>query len=126
MIKRAYKWKLKEPFSIRTETEDVEHEWCVVKDGMLTIKAGYAWNGCTPKFSVLDWFLIGTPDGIIDYRTGKQKAYYATLVHDCMYQYRIGTREQADWMFYCALKSCEFMLAGLYYWAVKTFGEEWE
>src|SRR5436190_2080914 len=54
--------------------------------GRITVMRGYAWNGCSPKFCVLD-ILIGTPDGVVHAGTGKPKAYYASLVHDALYQF---------------------------------------
>ena len=56
-------------------------------DGRLIIPREYTWDGCTPKFSILDIFVIGTPDGIKNINTGKPKTYFASLVHDVLYQY---------------------------------------
>lgn len=69
--------------------------------------------------------VIETPDGIIDYMTGKAKAYYASLVHDALYQYSIGERKNADDLFYTMLKTARFMPAKIYYLAVKWFGRRW-
>jgi hypothetical protein len=55
-------------------------------DGTAIIKAGYAWDGCTPKFAVFD-ILLGTPDGVPNNQTRKPKTYYASLVHDVLYQF---------------------------------------
>lgn len=50
------------------------------------VLGGYAWDGCTPKFSVFD-ILIGAPDGVPNERTKKPKTYYASLVHDVLYPF---------------------------------------
>ena len=44
-------------------------------DGAITVLAGYAWDGCTPKFNFFD-VLSGTPDGVVDTRTGRSKTGY--------------------------------------------------
>ena len=33
------------------------------KNGEIKVLAGYAWDGCTPKFSLWD-ICVGTPDGV--------------------------------------------------------------
>ena len=55
-------------------------------DGTMTVTAGYAWDGCTPKCCVLD-LSIGVPDGVVNADTGKPKTYYASLIHDALYQF---------------------------------------
>lgn len=39
------------------------------------------------KLSFFDLAVIGTPDGIIDIESMKPKTYYASMVHDALYQY---------------------------------------
>lgn len=117
-----YKWKLEEDYIIDIDASDAEFEFVSIKDNRMTIKAGYAWNGCSPKFSLFGLKMIGTPDGIIDYQTGKQMCYYATLVHDALYQFKIGNRKNADLMFYNILKNANFKMAKLYYIVVRVFG----
>ena len=125
-MQSVYRYKLEEDYSIDTPwLEDCEHPYCSVKDGVLTIEKHYAWNGCSPCFSVLKLFYITTPDGIIDYRTGKPVTYYASLVHDCLCQYKLGTRKDADVLFYNMLCWAGFPLARVYYAAVRLFGREW-
>ena len=92
--------------------------------GNLTIKKDYAWNGCSPTFSVFDWFYLGTPDGIVDYRTGKPKAYYASLVHDCLLQHQepLGvSSKQIDHLFLDLLKDARFKQKWLYYLVVRVY-----
>lgn len=111
-------WILKEPF---------EAQWLKIsKKGCITVKAnvtGYAWDGCTPKWSFLGLAVIGTPDGHIDYRTGKPYTYYASMVHDALYQYLDSvpvTKAQVDKLFLKMLG--DFRLRNLYYFCVKRFG----
>ena len=54
--------------------------------GRITVTRDYAWNGCSPKFCFFD-LLFGTPDGVVHAQTGKPKTYYASLVHDVLYQF---------------------------------------
>ena len=124
-----WKWKLNDDYVFENkyfDGLDIDYEWASVHDGKLTIYAGYAWNGCSPKKSYWSLFVIGTPDGTIEINTGKQKAYYASLVHDCLYQYKIINRKHADKIFLELLRKSEFLPAKLYYLAVRLFGKEFK
>ena len=98
------------------------------KNGSFIVKKGYAWNGCTPKFGFFD-ILIGTPDGVVHKDTGYPKAYYATMIHDSMYQfipvipknYKL-TRKAADRFFLELLTRDEFILRWIYWLVVRVFG----
>lgn len=128
-IRDYWKWKLNEDYAFEDEYfEGIEAdlEWASIHNGELTIKAGYAWNGCSPKKKFFDLFYFGTSDGVIDVETGHQKAYYASLVHDCLYQYQLIERKHADRIFYKLLHEAEFAPAKLYYLAVKWFGRRWK
>ncbi len=99
----------------------------IEKDGTITVNRGYAWDGCSPKFKILDLLLVGTPDGIVNLQTGRPKTYYASLVHDALYQFLDDphfpfSREQCDQVFLELLKEADFKLAFPYYWAVKYLG----
>ena len=94
-------------------------------DGAITVTRGYAWNGCSPKFRVLD-LLVGTPEGVVNARTGERKTYFASLVHDALYQFRsVGlplSRAQCDRCFLLLMRESGFALAPLYWAAVRVFG----
>ncbi len=95
------------------------------KDGMIIVKKGYAWDGCTPKFCLLD-ISFGIPDGVVDSRTGKPKTYYASLVHDALYQFLPDglplVRKQADNCFLKLMNETGFFFRYIYYAAVRIFG----
>ena len=130
---RSFPWiyKIEENFVYR-ETGWVlqkafESEWLNISEqGVITVKAnrnGYAWDGCTPKASVFNLFVVGIPDGHVNYRTMKPYTYYASLVHDALYQYLDTVpvpKSQIDRLFLKMLK--DFKLRRLYYLAVKNFG----
>jgi hypothetical protein len=91
----------------------------------ITVTRGYAWDGCTPKICVLD-VTFGTPDGVIDSRTKRPKTYYASLVHDALYQFLQDglplARWQADDCFRRLMAETGFALGGLYWAAVRAAG----
>lgn len=89
------------------------------------ISKGYAWDGATPKFSILDLFWIGTPDGCL--WEGKPKLYYPTLIHDFLLQFReeLGlTRKECDDRFLEEMERVNFKLRYVYYYAVRIFGRK--
>lgn len=94
-------------------------------EGEITVLKDYAWDGCTPKFCVFD-ILFGTPDGVVYSGTGKPKTYYASLVHDALYQFLPDglplTQAQADRCFLLLMKEHKFAPRYLYYAAVRVFG----
>lgn len=94
-------------------------------NGDARVLAGYSWDGCTPKYSIFD-IVLGIPDGIPSEKTGKPKAYYASLLHDVLYQF-LGTglplsRAQIDQVFLDILSRDDFAPRWLYYAAVRCFG----
>ncbi len=97
----------------------------LAKGGRFTVMRGYAWNGCSPKFCLFD-ILLGTPEGVVDSRTGRPKTFYASLVHDALYQFVPDglplTRRQADQCFLRLLEETGFRPRILYYLAVRVFG----
>jgi hypothetical protein len=94
-------------------------------NGDWVVLAGYAWDGCTPKYAFYD-LLIGTPDGAPHPKTKKPKTYYASLVHDVLYQFldinpEVG-KAQADKIFFELLARDDFALRRVYFYAVSWFG----
>ena len=89
------------------------------------VTSGYAWDGCTPKFCLLD-LQIGTPDGAIDSRTKQRKTYYASLVHDSLYQFLLDglpfSRVQADACFLNLMRETNFAWRYVYWLAVRALG----
>lgn len=121
-----------EPIALESEVHCYDEKGVLrlilYKHGGFTVKKGYAWNGCTPKFGFFD-ILVGTPDGVVHKDTGKPKAYYATMIHDSLYQFipdipkkhRI-TRKAADRFFLELLAREDFILRWIYWLAVRIFG----
>jgi hypothetical protein len=95
------------------------------KHGTITVLRGYAWNGCTPKLCFLD-LLVGTPDGAVYEGTGRRKTYYASLVHDALYQFLREasplTRADADRFFLRLMQESDFALARVYWLVVRALG----
>ena len=94
-------------------------------NGNARVLAGYAWDGCTPKFFLFD-IVIGTPDGIPNKITKKPKAYYASLLHDVLYQFLDAnlplSRRQADQVFLDIMTRDQFVLRKIYYAVVRSLG----
>jgi hypothetical protein len=91
------------------------------KGGRITVTKGYAWDGCSPKLCFLD-LLFGTPDGVVHAGMRKPKTYYASLIHDALYQFvpdglPLG-RYDADKCFLRLMEETKFRLRVLYFWAV--------
>ena len=94
------------------------------KSGNILVRKGYMWDGCSPKINLV-FVEIGTWDGDINLNTGKPETYYASLIHDVLYQFRDEsdfpfTRKQIDNFFYELLKN--FKYKKVYYWSVRIFG----
>ena len=126
-----YKFKIEKdfPFSETGWSLPVEFKskWLhISEDGVVTVKAnetGYAGDGCTPKWSVLNLIIVGVPDGHVDHRKMKPFTYHASLVHDALYQYLDSvpvSKAEIDKLFLEMLG--DFKLRLLYYLAVKYFG----
>lgn len=126
-----YKFKINEDYTYTDTgwslTSEFRGKWLhISKNGFVTVKSnetGYAWDGCTPKWSLLNLVIIGVPDGHIDHRTMKPFTYHASLVHDALYQYLDTvpvSKEDIDKLFLKMLG--DFKMRRLYYWAAKYFG----
>jgi hypothetical protein len=126
-LSRNYSWK-----SSRTldrdwafQDEQGHTRLLLTTDGTITVTRGYSWDGCTPKFYLLD-LVVGTPDGVVDTRSGHPKTYHASLIHDALYQFLPEglplSRAQADRCFLELLTETNFALRYVYYAAVRIFG----
>jgi hypothetical protein len=97
----------------------------VRRSGTVTVPAKYAWDGCSPKGCLFD-FVIGTPDGVVDSRTGHPKTFYASLVHDAMYQFLLDglpyKRAQVDGCFRRLMTETGFGPRWIYWLAVRILG----
>jgi hypothetical protein len=94
-------------------------------DGRITVTKGYAWNGCSPKVCFWD-FLVGTPEGVVHAVTEKRKTYFASLLHDALYQFIPDglplKRRHADRIFRDLLRESDFAPWLPYWLAVYAFG----
>ena len=97
----------------------------VRKSGTVTVPAPYAWDGCSPKVCVFD-LNVGTPDGVIDSHTKRPKTYYASLVHDAMYQFLLDglpfKRAQVDGCFRRLMAETGFGPRWIYWFFVRLLG----
>ncbi len=128
---KVYKYVHNQDVTIKTNLTGRAEEtdfFRLDKDGMMTVlgshENGYAWDGCSPKWHFLH-LVMGTPDGKLDYSTEKPITYYASMLHDAIYQYKDKlpiSRAEADKIFLIILKDAGFMWSSLYYRAVVLFG----
>jgi len=102
----------------------------ILKNGQIVIKSGYVWDGCTFKFNIFDLIIIGTPDGVINFDNGKPKTYYASLIHDSLYQFMNDkkmpfSRKEMDKIFFELMVETNFKMRYVYYFAVRWFAWIW-
>ena len=116
------------PYTMEFRDQNGKLRLVIGRDGMITVKKGYSWDGCTPKICFFD-ILIGTPDGVVHRVSGKPKTYYASLVHDALYQFLPEipgiahlTRRDADDFFFRIMEEYEFAPRWIYWLAVRMFG----
>lgn len=113
-----YKFKVEENFSIELpfKIADFEHQYASLKDGILSIKKGYAWDGASGP-------IINTQDTLV-----------ASLVHDVLYQaMRLNliksnneNKKIADKIFFEILKmhGVNSIRRKVWYFAVRLFGKK--
>lgn len=112
-------YTLKEDFYYKCPfyVADFQSDWLIIKDQIIKIPKNYSWNGCSPKFYLFKK-IVGTPDF-------STKTYYASLVHDALYQFssqHFLTRNQSDLIFYFLCKKENFFLSKLYYSQIRLWG----
>lgn len=135
MKENVYIYKLDEDFSYETSIPvdkrysfngfDGNELMRISKEGVITIRSGYKWDGCSPKIKVFDWFYLGTPDGTNDKEHVKSRCYYGTLIHDPCYKFYRSlpyTRKQVDKFMVDLFRKSGFSLAGLYHRVVRMLG----
>ena len=113
-----YKFKVEENFSIELpfKIQEFEHPYASSKDGILSVKKGYAWDGASGP-------IINTRDTLV-----------ASLVHDVLYQaMRLSlikpskeNRQIADKNFFEILKmnGVNSIRRKVWYFAVRLFGKK--
>ena len=116
--KYKYKFKVEENFSIELpfKIPDFVHPYASLKDGILSVKRGYAWDGASGP-------IINTQDTLV-----------ASLVHDVLYQaMRLNliksskeNRQIADKNFFEILKihGVNSIRRKVWYFAVRLFGKK--
>lgn len=127
-LERSYTWPSGKSVPRELEFRDAKGKvrLRIAASGEITVTEGYAWDGCTPKFCVFD-VLCGVPDGAVHERTGRPKAYYASLVHDAIYQFLTRpempySRKDTDDFFLRLMSETGFAPRYLYYIVVRLFG----
>lgn len=128
---KVYKYVHEEDVWILTNLtgRDFENNWLKIEhNGKIIVKGsfsnGYAWDGCSPKWHFVH-LIWGTPDGMLDYRTEKPITYYASMIHDVVYQFKKEvdiSRKEVDILFKLNLKESKFMWWRVYSIAVKIGG----
>ncbi|MFC1529328.1 DUF1353 domain-containing protein [Gemmatimonadota bacterium] len=137
MCKNSVKWRYRSDrnfswesgLDIREDRFFLDHSGTIrliiEEGGLITVTRGYSWNGCSPKFCLFD-LLIGTPDGVVHINTERPKTYFASMIHDALYQFlRVNSpvsRRMADRCFLRLMAESEFSLRYIYWIAVRTFG----
>ena len=127
-MKKHYKFKLSELYCYAhalLENVTFTNAWCQIKDGVLTVNTGYAWDGCSHKINILGLMTIGTPDGSLYH--GKPWTYDASLVHDVLCQFRRDiplSKTQVTQLFDEMLKEVGWPLRKPYVWAVDHWGPQ--
>ena len=124
-----WRYVLDQPFYFRHHLlDDISWEcpWAVIADGVIKIRAGYAWDGCSPAIRLPGGIWIGPPDGPRG-SDGLPAAFHASLVHDVLCQYANTVPLGADavsQVFYDLLRiyGASAWRARLYQLAVLVFG----
>lgn len=125
LASKALTKRLKATVHFRDEQGNL---WLTISTaGEIMVIRDYAWDGCSPKFKLFGWLLLGTPDGAPNLETGYPFTYFASCIHDALCQFECHpdmpySRAQIDTIFYERLVADGFPAARLYYWAVRLFG----
>ncbi len=124
----AWRYRLSSCFSYAHKSFDgigYSNEWVSISDGVISIKKGYAWDGCSPKKYIFGVLYFGVPDGNLYF--GKPWTYYASLVHDVLCQYRNDipiSKDDVIKVFNDQLTEIGWPLRCVYVSAVSWFGPQ--
>lgn len=125
----VYLYVLRKPFSYKSQLlsgVSFRNEWVhITPDGTITISAGYAWDGCSPKWQV-GRYAVGVPDGPLQ-SDGYPQTAWASLVHDAVCQFKAlipVTKRTAVRLFDELLRAAKWMLRPVYVAAVNLFGPQ--
>lgn len=102
------------------------NEWGNIRDGVLTIYRGYAWDGCSPKVKI-GKYVIGVWDGWNSRLDGLPITYYASLVHDFLCQFKTQIpmkKKDVVLLFNLMLEERKWPFAEIYTRAVDMFGPQ--
>jgi hypothetical protein len=131
-FERKYRFKLREtavfylderfkPVPNRMIFSDSQgNEWLDIEGRTYRVKAGYAWNGCSPRpLGKYGCWWLGTPDF--------PASIMASLAHDAGYQFLDDagfpySRGDIDRLFLGVMQAGGFPLARVYWGAVRVFG----
>lgn len=125
------KFMLYQDMQVVVQIRNINYEneyMSMMPTGLLTIKAGYCSDGCSPSFR-LPWGMgvIGMPNGELNVNTGQPMLAPAYNAHDVLLEYRreLGiTAEQAHEAFCHVInsRSIEFAFKTFYCYMVRKFG----
>ena len=125
----VYLYVLRQPFSYKSQLLSgvtFHNKWVTITpDGTITISAGYAWDGCSPKWKV-GRFAVGVPDGPIQ-SDGYPQTAWASLVHDAVCQFKTSiqvTKRTAVRLFDELLRAAEWLFRPVYVTAVNLLGPQ--
>ncbi len=137
-----WRYKLETDFSFFSHHlagVDLVNEWCEIKNNIINVEPGYAWDGVTPAYPIIKsgppsyglWF--GVWDGP-RYTNGLPVTWRATLIHDVLCQFREDikhsiTKEQTVNIFKDKLRidGAPKIIQEVYPWFVDKFGpQDWK
>lgn len=67
------------------------NQWLTIREGMLLVAAGYAWDGCSPSVKLPGRLWLGIWDGPLG-PDGRPVSWRASLAHDVLCQFRSELR----------------------------------
>ncbi len=126
-----WRYQLPEAYYFKSEHLhgiEFNNPWATILGGEMVVSKGYAWDGCSPAYYLPVFGWVGTPDGARD-ENGIPQAYYASLVHDVLCQFRREipvTKNSSAYLFKTLLIRDGFhpKIAALYATVVRYFGPQ--